>query len=643
MLYPYLDDYNTVTVEMNENFFLGQEKVFHLFKERELIPLKIENKEYKNGKIIYTLSFTGDLTIGEDYYLMTYNNYCVPLIYRYIVKTKRFNQQFYYSGDDLGAVVNKGMTSFKVWAPTAKGMWLNIDERMYKMIKEENGIFHLSFKGSLAGKQYNYLVEVNGNTYKTIDPYGKGQAANSKKSVVIDCSKNDFKEREKNDSVVIYEVSVRDYSKEGIFTSMNQNIDYLHDLGITHIQLMPVNDFAGVNDYYPDMYYNWGYDPVSYQALQASYCSDVDDPQKCVDEFKQLVSSIHQKGMKVTLDVVFNHHYNAAKSSFNSIVPYYYFRYDENGNFGEKTFCGAEFDSKQLMCRKFFIDTLLYYVKFYDIDGFRFDLMSFLDIDTMNEIADELKKVRQEILLYGEGWIMDTSEKEVQMADMSHKKQLPDYYFFDDGFRDSLKGSTFDKSAKGYCSGNVYLAENVLKYFVQADQRVNYVQCHDNMTCFDKLKCCCADEDEKILVLRQKLLIGCVLLSRGLSFLSAGQEFCISKNGLDNCYNINDEINNLDNHDKEKYQDVIEYTKQMIKLKRHYHLGDIDCRGYCKDNLLFINVDYLTIIINPYIDNYHYEFNGQKRVVFDGKKTVNLIFEGNYDVAGLSIVILQEV
>ncbi|MDO4377919.1 MAG: alpha-amylase family glycosyl hydrolase [Erysipelotrichia bacterium] len=644
MLYPYLDNYHTVTVEMSERFFPNQEKTFHLFKEKELIPLKIEKIATKRDKIIYTLTFEPEITIGDDYYLMTYNNYCVPLIYRYIVKTDRFNQEFYYGSDDLGAVVKNGVTSFKVWAPTAKNLWLNIEDRMYKMIKGDGGVFHLSFDGNLNGTAYNYLAEVNGRTFKTIDPYGKGQTPNSKKSVVVDYSQDDFTVRDKSDSIVIYEVSVRDYSREGTFKAMSENLAYLRDLSFTHLQLLPVNDFASVNDYFPAMYYNWGYDPVSYQALQSSYFSDIQNPLLGIAEFKQLVKSIHQNGMKVVLDVVFNHHYNAAMSSFNCLVPYYYFRYDEDGNFGEKTFCGAEFDSRQLMCQKFFTDTLVYFVKFYDIDGFRFDLMSFLDVKTMQEIARVLKNIRQDILLYGEGWMMETSDKEVPMANMAHKKQLPDYFFFDDGFRDCFKGNTFIKEAQGYISGNVDLAPKALEYFIKpANQRINYVQCHDDMTCFDKLKCCCPNEEEKLLVARQKLLIGCVLMSRGLGFLGAGQEFCISKKGLESCYNVSDEINNLSNYDKDKYRDVIDYTAQLIELKKHYHIGDVDCTGYVQDNLLFVNIDYLTIIVNPYINDYNYTFAGQKRVVFDGQKKTNGIIEKEYAVKGLSLVILQEI
>lgn len=640
----YLDDRHLITVEVDKKFFPMEKKSFSLIQKRHKIDLNIDKVEEKEDKDIYYLSFEEDINVGDDFKLVTYNNYSVDLQYRFIVKTDWFEKQFYYSEDDLGATVANSVTSFKLWAPTAKNVWLDIEDRMYKMIREDKGVYHLSFAGDLSGKIYNYLVEVNGKTFKIIDPYGKQQLANGESSVVLNYNDSGFTQREKCDSILIYETSVRDYSKEATFLAMGKDLDKLSSLGISHIQLMPINDFASVDDYHPTLYYNWGYDPRSYQSLKMSYSSDPDQPIAVIKEFKQLVKEIHDRNMRITLDMVFNHHYNALCSCFERSVPYYYFRYDENGELANKTFCGSEFDSKRKMCRKYFIDTLKYYVEYYDIDGFRFDLMSFLDVETMQEIAKELKSIREDILLYGEGWQMETSEKEVKMANLSNKQLLIDYLFFDDGFRDLFKGNTFDYKAKGFISGDISLGEKALKYFTDGDnQRINYVQCHDDMTCFDKLKFCCEDEDEATLIQRQKLLIACLLLANGVSFLSEGQEFCISKSCLNNCYNAPDEINNLANHDKDKYKEVIEFTSQLAMIKHRYHLGNVKYVSKIEEDRLKLSIDYLTIIINPVKQEFIYNFTGEKRVVFDGQMAVNKVVNDSITVPSLDVVVLQEI
>ncbi len=639
----YFDDRYLINVEVDKDFFPNNEKDFALVLNREVIDLNVEKIEEKEDEFIYSLSFSEELQIGLDYKLVTYNNYSVDLKYRYIVKTPWFDQEFYYDGDDLGAVVSNGITSFKLWAPTSQDVWLNIDERMYKMKREDKGVYHLSFAGDLTGKYYHYIVEVNGSSYKIIDPYGKAQSANGQDSVVFSFSGSNITQREKCDSVLIYETSVRNYSEEKTFAGMTAQLSHLVDLGVSHVQLMPINDFFSVDDYHPDLYCNWGYDPRSYQALKMSYSTNVDDPFSVINEFKTLVDTIHDKKMRITLDVVFNHHYNASCSSFNRSVPYYYFRYDENGKLADKTYCGSEFDSKRMMCRKYFVDTLKYFVHYYDVDGFRFDLMSFLDVETMQLISRELKELKEDILLYGEGWLMDTTEKEVKLANLSNKELLKDYLFFDDGFRDLFKGSTFAIKAKGYLTGDLSLAERSLKYFTDSDsQRINYVQCHDDMTCFDKVKACCQDEDESTLKQRQKLLIGCVMLANGTSFLSEGQEFCISKNGLNNGYNADDSINNLSCHKKEEYQDVIEFTSQLASIKHRYHLGNVRYDATIRDDRLLLKIDYLKILINPTKEEYIYEFNGEKRIIFDGQKATNIVANSSIKVAPLTLVILQE-
>ena len=272
------------------------------------------------------------------------------------------------------------------YGPTANNVVLSINDQYFKMNRNNvNGVFSLSFNGDLTGSFYNYIVSVNGNTYTTIDPYAKASTANSKQSVVANLIKAEPGNLEITEDPVIYELCVRDYSEEGTFNGLIPHLDYISDLGITHIQLLPVNDFGSVNDYHKDAYYNWGYDPVQYMALEGAIVMTRLILYWLLMNLKICVMRFITK-MKVIIDVVFNHHYYAIRSSFNRVVPYYYFRFDENNKFCEGSLCGAELDTKLGMCRKYIVDTLVYFVKQFDVDGYRFDLMSFIDIDTMLEI-----------------------------------------------------------------------------------------------------------------------------------------------------------------------------------------------------------------------------------------------------------------
>ncbi len=644
----YLDDYKLITIEMDISFFSGECNRFDLVKDELLIPLEFISKTKKNTYFEYKYSFDADIAISQNYEVMGINGYTTPLVYRYIVKTEKFNQQYFYDNDDLGAVVANGITTFKLWAPTANNVVLNINEQYFKMNRlESSGIYSLAFDGDLTGSVYTYIVSVNGNTYSTIDPYGKASTANSKKSVVVNLVKAEPSNLEITKDPIIYEISIRDYSKEGTFNGLIEHLDYLSDLGVSHLQFLPVNDFGSVNDYHKDLYYNWGYDPVQYQALEGSYSSDINNPILVIEEFKNLCNLIHQKGMKVILDVVFNHHYFAIRSSFNRVVPYYYFRYDEDNKFCEGSFCGAELDTKLRMCRNYIVDTLVYFVKQFDVDGYRFDLMSFIDVDTMLEIEKRLKEIKEDIMLYGEGWVMETGEKDLPVANYSNSHLIENIGFFNDEFRDVIKGNSFELCATGYGTGNLWLAKKTIelmqaKKFYKPSQSINYVECHDDMTCFDKLKHCCVNEIHKQLVKRQKLLISFVLLAKGVSFLHAGQEFCRSKKGIQNTYNAPDNINKINHQQKEEYYDVVKFTKDLIEIKKEYSLGLADV-SYSENSGVIIG-EYLdlTFIINPSQNNFNYRFKGKKQVIFNEHGKKETIVEKEVVVRSITTVILRE-
>lgn len=644
----YLDDYKLITIEMDISFFGGECNRFDLIKDEVIIPLNFISKTKKNTYFEYKYSFDADIIISQPYEVMGINGYTTPLVYRYIVKTEQFNQQYYYDNDDLGAVVANGITTFKLWAPTTNNVILSINDKYFKMNRNDgSGIFSLSFSGDLSGSIYNYIVSVNGNTYTTIDPYGKASTANSKNSVVVNIEKEEVIQLEKTADPIIYEVAIRDYSEEGTFNGLIPHLDYISDLGITHIQLLPVNDFGSVNDHHKDIYYNWGYDPIQYQALEGSYCSDPTDPLLVIEEFKNLCKEIHNRKLKVILDVVFNHHYYAIRSSFNKVVPYYYFRYDENNKFCEGSFCGAELDTKLKMCRKYIVDTLIYFVRQFDVDGYRFDLMSFIDVDTMLEIENSLKNFKEDIMLFGEGWVMKTGEKQLKLANYSNSKLMENIGFFNDEFRDVIKGDSFECCATGYGTGNVWQAKKAIevmkaKRFYKPSQSINYVECHDDMTCFDKIKHCCINEDLQQLVRRQKLLISCVLLAKGVSFLHAGQEFCRSKQGLKNSYNAPDAINKINHEQKEKYQDVIKFTKDLIEIKKGYCFGLADVRYSEKEGTIIGKYQDLTFIINPSQQEFVYTFRGKKQVILNEEGKQDFEIEKELVVKSVTTVVLRE-
>ncbi|MGI6607797.1 MAG: alpha-amylase family glycosyl hydrolase [Erysipelotrichaceae bacterium] len=644
----YLDDYKLITIEMDISFFGGECNRFDLIKDELIIPLKFISKARKNTYYEYKYSFDADIVIAQDYEVMGINGYTTPLVYRYIVKTEKFNQQYYYDDDDLGSVVANGITTFKLWAPTAGSVILSINDKYFKMNRNDvNGVFSLAFDGDLTGSFYNYIVSVNGNTYCTIDPYGKASTANSKQSVVANLVKADPVGLEKTADPIIYELCIRDYSEAGTFDALIPHLDYISSLGITHIQLLPVNDFGSVNDYHRDVYYNWGYDPIQYQALEGSYCIDPTNPLLVIDEFKNLCDAIHHKNMKVILDVVFNHHYYASRSSFNRVVPYYYFRYDDDNKFYEGSFCGAELDTKLRMCRKYIVDTLVYFVKQFDVDGYRFDLMSFIDIDTMLEIEKNLKNIKEDIMLYGEGWIMETGEKELKLANYSNSRLIENIGFFNDEFRDVIKGNSFDHCATGYGSGNIWMAKKAIevmkaKRFYKPSQSINYVECHDDMTCFDKLALCCVNENHKQLVNRQKLLISCVLLAKGVSFLHAGQEFCRNKKGIQNSYNAPDNINKIRHEQKEDYRNVIDFTRDLIEIKKEYCFGLANVTYSEKEGIIIGKYQDLTFIINPSLQDYVHRFKGNKRVILDDEGKQDFIAEKELTVKSIAVVILKE-
>ena len=607
----YCDDFQTITVDVSRNFYQGDAGKFYLqHEDGKIEECRFRQIQNKQNLVRYTLETFNKIEVGKDLRIVSEKGYQAALQYRLITQKDEFDQQYSYDGDDLGAQIKDGKTTFKVWAPTAVRVMLDVEfegkQCVVMMQREDRGVFSCTIDQNLDGALYQYLVHVNGQVHAAIDPYGKTSNANGKRSAVLDTEvlksrKTELTSVIKNyTDAIIYEASVRDMTiasstgtkQHGTFMAMVEEgtvcdgektgFDYLCDLGFTHIQLLPVMDFMTVDETHRERHYNWGYDPAQYMCLEGSYSSNANDPAARAHEFMTMVNKFHSQNIAVNLDVVFNHHYDVGLSCFDRIVPYYYFRVNENGTKSNGSYCGNDFESKRAMFRKYIVDTCAYYVDVYGINGFRFDLMGILDVDTMNLLDKTLRKDHPEIMLYGEGWNMPTALKNEEKAMIDNQKMMPNIGFFNDFFRDHLKGSTseYEVASRGFVTGDGMMIEaakfslaatahpDLFVKFSAPTQSINYVECHDNATVWDKMKICCANEVREIRVKRQKMMNAVVLLAQGVPFLHAGQEFCRTKNGYHNTYNMPDRINCMDWLRKNRHLELVKHIKDVIALRK---------------------------------------------------------------------------
>lgn len=612
MISALLDDMYLLQVEVSKKFYEGQCENFYLRQENgESQACDIIDRKEELEKTIYQCRLRKEFDFSKKYDLVDNHGRATPVLHRFVVKSQTFQNLFAYDGEDLGARVHSTKTSFALWAPTATSVSIELlvdgEYEVLLMKRSDKGVYRLEVERDLSQATYLYLVEVNGEVFKTLDPYALSTTKNTKRSAVIDLSV--FSESLVNPmpidplDAVIYECSVRDFtmskktgtSTNGTFEAFTEcgsryqgistGFDYLKTLGITHVQLMPVYDFATVDEGNPELSYNWGYDPLHWFGLEGSFSLNPDDPYTRIKEFKKLVEDIHQAGMYVNMDLVLNHHYDAKLSLLNRIVPYYFYRYTKENELSNGTYCGNEFESNLAMGRKYLVDQCKMWMKVYGVDGFRFDLMGILDIETMNQIASEIKDMNPSALLYGEGWNMDCGLDEGQRASVENQYKMPKIGHFNDRFRDSIKGSSLHTqlTRKGYCTGDFRfmdeaaqnLSGNVQRIvfaprFDQPCQSINYVECHDDATLWDKMQYCCEGEDPNKLIQRQKMMMASVIFAQGIPFIHCGQEFCRTKQGYPNTYNKPDEINQIDWNRRIQYSEVVDYTKACLMIRKQF-------------------------------------------------------------------------
>ncbi|MBS1611023.1 MAG: type I pullulanase, partial [Bacteroidetes bacterium] len=393
---------------------------------------------------------------------------------------------------------------------------------------------------------------------------------------------------------------------------LSTGLDHLKELGVTHIHLLPFFDYNSVDEKKPDSKYNWGYDPLNYNAPEGSYSTNPYDGLTRIKELKELIQTLHANGLNVVMDVVYNHTALTDKSYFNQMVPGYYYRQASDGKFSNATACGNETASERAMMRKFMLESMKYWVQEYHIDGFRVDLMGVHDIATMNLISGELHKIKPGILLYGEGWTVGASPLPDSLrAVKKNAFKLDHIAVFSDDLRDGIKGSVFDPADRGFASGKKGMEESIkfgvvaackhpqinyakvnyskAPYAAQPYNTISYCECHDNHVLWDKLAISAKDASDDERKQMHKLALAIVLTSQGISFLHAGTEFLRSKQGTENSFESSDSINAIDWSLKTKNKDVVDYVEAFIKLRKNHPAFRMRTAKQIATNIRFAN------------------------------------------------------
>lgn len=594
-----------------EDGYDSNSKITVLKDVKTALKYTIEEKKIKNKMIRLVLKLDEDFVFGHSYEAISEDGGRMFVDVSLAVDFECFDTLFNYSGQDLGPTYHKEHTDFAVWAPLASEVMISYfidNERFIKpLIRSDKGVYRIRIEGDLENVPYRYMVTNSGIVRYAKDPYAKSVSLNSENSSVVhlDNVKNLNKKPRFNQKLsklesVIYELSVRDFTiqrsndveAKGKFLGLVEKnrktlkgekagFDYILDLGISHVQLLPVCDFNGVDDLDVRKSYNWGYDNLSFFALEGSYSIDPENPSKRLYEFKEMVDEFHKHNIGVNLDVVYNHVYDFHNSDLEKIVPSYFFRKKVDGRISNASFCGNDLATERFMTRKIVIDSAFYLVDVYDIDGFRFDLMGMIDKETIDVLKKKILKIKPNFMFYGEGWNNDTPLENCKKVTIENAFINKDISFFNDTFRDIVKGSSFDIRKKGYVSGDLSYTDGLIysflgssletiykPKFISIEQSLNYVECHDNNTLFDKLVASNSDEDEETILKRVRLANAVVIFSLGIPFIHMGQEIGLTKYGRENTYNLLDRFNQMDYKVVENRQEMLKDFISMLELRK---------------------------------------------------------------------------
>ncbi len=642
--------------------------------DREIKITSVSSLDRKSTNGIITVDEELDIT---KTYTMTLEGFekSQSVVPTDIFDTDEFAAEYHYDGDDLGAVINGDKTTFKVWAPTASKVVLNLFEsghegEAYKsvdMVKGEKGVW--SYTESCGhGTYYTYTVTTSVGTQEAVDPYAKAAGLNGNRGMVVDLDSTDPEGWEEDQSfstnidsysdAIVWEVHVRDFSNtiesseyQGKYLAFTEEglvnehgvpvgIDYLKELGVSFVHLLPVYDYATVKEEDPDSGFNWGYDPKNYNVPEGSYSTDPYNGEVRINEFKQMVMALHEAGIGVVMDVVYNHTFDK-NASFNRIVPYYYYRYKSNGANSSGSGCGNDTASERYMYGKFMVDSTSYWMDEYNLDGFRFDLMGLHDINTMQAVESAVHKLNPQAILYGEGWTMmqNSYDPTLRAATQDNISRIEAtnggigaIAVFNDIIRTGLKGES-DDASKGYINGKTddYTRRRVLfgvnggvgsgagaNWSTPDAMVVNYMSAHDNSTLWDKLTVANGSSSKQTRLAMNRLGATILYVSKGIVFYQAGEEMLRTKpndkydTGYDhNSYKSSDEINNLkwntlkegsDEYNMFKYYAGLSSIRRSLDIftdntvfKTHAHTDNSGFSITIEDG----NGGYALVIVNP--------------------------------------------
>lgn len=540
-----------------------------------------------------------------------------------VYSSEAFESRYTYTGTDLGANWTKEKTFFRVWAPIADAVTLNLYLsgtngagdliRRIKMCSDIRGTWTATAQGDLHGVYYTYTAVIDGKTMETCDPYAKTTGVNGHRAMVIDMSTTDPDGWETDTDpnagksvtdAVIYELHIRDLSidcssgiqnkgkylglvetgtatKSGIPTG----IDHMKELGITHLHILPMYDYGSVDETELDKpQFNWGYDPVNFNVPEGSYSSDPFHGEVRVAEMKRMIKGLHDNGISVVMDVVYNHVYNGTDFCFNKLVPGYFSRISPSGTYSNGSGCGNDTASERSMVRKYIVDSVKYWADEYHIDGFRFDLVGLIDTETINAVMREVHSTHPNVIFYGEGWTMPTglTKKDCHMTTQTNSAEVPGFAFFSDTVRDLLRGSVFLTEEPGFISGATGGKEELTRCFMGLPswtncptQTVNYVSCHDNNTLIDRIALSTPGFSRRARIRMNRLAAAFVLTAQGIPFFQAGEEMLrtkpLEKVGFDhNSYASSDSVNSIkwDDLDQEEVMTTYRYYQGLIAFRK---------------------------------------------------------------------------
>lgn len=539
-----------------------------------------------------------------------------------VYSTHAFEEKYTYTGNDLGASWTPNKTTFRIWAPTAEDVTINLYRSgtpgtedllaQHHMTPDVNGTWVAERVGDLNGLYYTYLVFVDGHIVETCDPYARSTGVNGLRAMILDITSTNPEGWDKDcdpnanlrpTDAFIYELHIRDLSmhrssrirNKGKFLGLTEGnhkvksgyptgLDHIKAMGITHLHLLPVYDFGFTDESRKNPQYNWGYDPVNFNVPEGSFSTDPYHGEVRVKEMKQMVKTLHDNGISVVMDVVYNHVYEGDNFCFNQIVPKYFSRTNAEGVYSDGSCCGNDTASERSMVRKYIVDSVNYWADEYHIDGFRFDLVGLIDIDTINEIIRTVKDKHPNVIFYGEGWSMATgvTKAGIELAVQGNSGKTPGFSFFSDTIRDTLRGSVFYDDQPGFVSG-AHVSKDELEacfmgipgWAAQPYQNVNYVSCHDNHTLFDRLALAAPEASRESLIRMNNLAAAFSILSQGIPFMQAGEEMLRTKPGKKgtfdhNSYRSPDRVNSIkwEDLEKEEYQRNVEYYRGLIAFRK---------------------------------------------------------------------------